>query len=136
MNEFLSVVIVFGSFFFFFIYLPIKSQRKKASDQIVKYTADAAELRKKVLVVSSDTIPGKEIKEVFGHVTGTSGIEASTPEQADAAEKQAMVCLMQNALDMGANAVIDAKLSISSHEQQGSKWMVSKSYYTGTAVMI
>ena len=113
-----------------------RKTRAKAAVSLSEATDKVNELRQKVLVVSSTAIPGKEIKQVLGQLSGTSSIEASRPEEADAAEQQAMLNLMEKAQAMGANAVIDAKLTSSSHQKQGSKWMVSKAYYTGTAVII
>jgi uncharacterized protein YbjQ (UPF0145 family) len=136
MIEYLPTVGMFGLFFLFLIYLPLRRKRKKAQALLDKTSTELHDLRTKILVVSSSAIPGKDIVQVLGHVTGTSSMEASTPEQADAAERQAMLSLMSNALEMGANAVIDAKLSHSTHQQQGSQWMVSKTYYTGTAVVV
>lgn len=136
MISFLPVVVMFGLFYLFLIYLPIRHRRRTAKAFVEKTNDELKDLRSKILVVSSSAIPGKEIFQVFGHVTGTSNIEASTPQQADAAERQAMLSLMKNALAMGANAVIDAKLLSSTYQQQGSQWMVSKTYYTGTAVLV
>lgn len=118
------------------IFVGNRVARKKAESKITIATQEASELRQKVIVVSAETVPGKEIKQVAGHVIGTSKIEASRPEEAEAAEKEAMVDLMRNAVKMGANAVVGVKMQTSSHEQQGSKWMVSKTYYTGTAVIV
>jgi uncharacterized protein YbjQ (UPF0145 family) len=134
--EFLIVILIFGGFFFFFIYLPTKSKKKKATSTIANSSSEIKQLRDKVLVVTSSSIPGKEITNVLGNVTGTSKTTASTPEESEAAEKEAMISLMYNAIDMGANAVIDLKMTTSSFEAQGSKWMVSKTFYNGTAVTI
>lgn len=131
----LPVIALFGIFFFFLVRVTMKI-KKKAHEVPEINAVEISELRRKVLVVSANVIPGKEIKDVIGHVCGTSRIEASTQGQAEAAEKDAMLSLMKNALEMGANAVIDAKFSASTFEQQGSKWMVSKAYYTGTAVVV
>jgi hypothetical protein len=40
-----------------------------------------------ILVVSAASIPGKEIHAALEHVTGTSWIEATRQEEADAAER-------------------------------------------------
>jgi uncharacterized protein YbjQ (UPF0145 family) len=136
MINFLPAVCIFGLFFLFLIYLPLRRKRQKAQSLVEKTKSELNDLRSRILVVSSSAIPGKEIIQVLGHVTGTSNLEASTPEETDAAERQAMLSLMRNALEMGANAVIVASLSSSTHQQQGSQWMVSKSYYTGTAVLV
>ena len=136
MANLLPTIALFGMFAFFMIYLPVRRRTRRALGILEASSSELNKLRSEVLVVSSGGIPGKEIRKVLGHVSGTSRIEASTPQEADAAEKQAMLSLMKNALEMGANAVMDAKQSSSTYERQGSKWMVSKTYYTGTAVVI
>lgn len=108
------------------------SRAKRASK---KATADLAELRKQVLVVAGNSVPGREIKSVIGHVTGTAE-SASREEEAEASEKRAMLALMTAALERGANAVVDVRLTSSTFEEQGSQWQVSKPTYTGTAVVI
>jgi uncharacterized protein YbjQ (UPF0145 family) len=135
MVEFLPTACIFGLFMFFVIYLPLRRKRQKARALEEKAKAELSGLRDKLLVVSSSAVPGKEIVRVLGHATGTSRLEASSPEETDAAERQAMLSLMRNALEMGANAVIDTRLSSSTHQQQGSQWMVSKTFYTGTAIL-
>jgi len=129
-------ILIFFVFMAFFIGQRYAGRyRSKAAKAALDKTAEGInELRKQVIAVSSSCIPGKEIKTVYGHVSGTSLIEVTTPEEADVAEKAAMLNLMQNAKAMGANAVIDVKMSNSNHRQQGHKGMVSKTYYTGTAV--
>lgn len=136
MINLLPTIALFGMFAFFMMYLPFRRRNRRAQEILEACSLEMGEFRNRVLVVSSGVIPGKVIREVLGHVSGTSRIEASTPQEADAAEKQAMLNLMKNALDMGGNAVLDAKLSCSTFERQGSRWMVSKAYYTGTAAVI
>ncbi len=131
----LPLIAFFGLFFFFIMRITLKAKKQSREVPEINVT-ELSDPRRKVLVVSANVIPGKEIKDVIGHVCATSRIEASTPRQAEAAEKDAMLNLMKSALEMGANAVIDAKFSTGTFEQQGSKWMVSKAYYSGTAVVI
>jgi uncharacterized protein YbjQ (UPF0145 family) len=114
----------------------IRKRKNNARKKLEKASNEINNLRNKVLVVTSDTIPGKEIVEVFGAVSGTSTMESTTPEEADAAEKEAMLNLMQNAVNMGGNAIIGVKMTNNTHQQQGSAWMVSKTYFTGTAVKV
>lgn len=132
----LTIIFIVAAFGFFFIFLPIKLRERKAQKIINRTNNEMLELGRHILVVTSGYIPGEEIHHVLGHVTGTSWIEACCPEEADAAEREAKLDLMRMALNMGANAVIDARMSTSSHQQQGTQWMVSKTYYTGTAVVI
>ena len=44
--------------------------------------------------------------------------------------------MLKNAKNMGANAIIDAKVSTGTYQTQGSQWQVSQAIYTGTAVVI
>ena len=118
------------------MYITVRSKRKKAESSLRNTASELTGLRSKVLVVTANSIPGKEIKSVLGTVSGTSSTSASTAAESEAAEKEALVSLMKNAVEMGANAVIDLKMTTSSYEQQGSKWMVSKAFYNGTAVTI
>ena len=43
---------------------------------------------------------------------------------------------MRQGIQMGANALVDLKMTTGSYEQQGSQWMVSKVVYYGTAVKV
>jgi len=47
-----------------------------------------------------------------------------------------MADTMKRALEMDANAIVDLRMTTGSYEQQGSKWMVSRVVYNGTAVMV
>lgn len=135
-GQIFPLLFMFGIFFLLFIYMPMKRRKQRAESSISNMKTQLADLRQKVLVVTGSTIPGKEIKNVLGNVTGSSKTAASTGDESEAAEKEALAALMENALEMGANAVIDLKMTSSSYEQQGSKWMVAKTFYTGTAVVI
>ena len=81
-------------------------------------------------------IHGREIRQVLGVVTGRSTLEAATHLEQEVAEQEALAALMVNALNMGANAVVDLRLSNSTHEQTYTKWMVTMTCYSGTAVDI
>ena len=138
-SSFLNVIpliMIFAGFYYFFIRRPLKKRSKNARNSLEQAQHMLDELKGKIMVVTSSIIPGKEIREVLGYVTGTSSIPAASDLESNTAEREAMVDLMVNALKLGANAVIDVNLSSSCHEQQGSKWMLSKTYYTGTAVKI
>ena len=93
-------------------------------------------LRDEIITVSSSEIPGKKIVKVIGVVSGISETQASTKDEFDLAEKEALYNMMLNAKNMGANAVIDIKPTTGSYEQQGSKWQVSQVIYMGTAVIV
>ncbi|WP_224962363.1 heavy metal-binding domain-containing protein [Geomonas subterranea] len=131
-----AVIIAFVLWFLFSIWKNRASSANGVVAELERATDEIGELRKKVIVVAGGNIPGREVKAILGHVTGTSNIGATNDEEAETAEILAMMDLMRRAQAMGANAVLDARLTTSTHEQDGSGWMVSKAYYTGTAVTI
>lgn len=108
--------------------------RKRTSlDELEK---DIQGLRKRIIVVTSNSLPNREIKGALGNVTGISATAASTDRGFRKAEKEALADIMRRGIDMGANAIIDLKMTTGSYEQQGSKWVVSKVVYYGTAVRV
>lgn len=92
--------------------------------------------RREVVVVSTPTVPSKNIKSVIGAVSGKSKTAASSPEEVDLAEKEALLAIIESAQGLGANAVVDLKATTSSYQQQGSKWQVAQTMYAGTAVVV
>lgn len=113
----------------------IIAARLRATAKLADTEEKCKELGEKVLVVTSSAIPGKEL-EIIGVVSGVSDTAASFGEEFKLAEKEALYNLMNRALELGANGVVDLKMSTGSYQQQGSQWMVSKVTYTGTAVLI
>ena len=93
-------------------------------------------LREKIIVVTSNSLPDRQIKGALGNVTGISATAASTDRGFRKAEKEALADIMRKGIEMGANAIIDLKMTTGSYEQQGSQWMVSKVVYYGTAVRV
>lgn len=126
------IIIIAGVIFLLIIF----GQRQKTAIKTKKIDKQIHDLRQRVLVVTSSTIPGKEIKDVLGSVTGVSKVAASTDAEFRLAEKEALFDIMNQAINLGANSVIDLKMTTGSYQQQGSQWMVSKVNYTGTAVRI
>lgn len=134
---FLCVLIIF--------YLTIVKKREEtARVKAEELDKQIQELSQRVLVVTSSTVPGKEIKRVIGAVTGVSKTEASTDAEFKLAEKEALLDIMQKAIELGANAIVDLKMTTGSYEkrvwidigsQKGYR-MVSKVTYTGTAVIV
>jgi len=136
---FLCVLIIF--------YLTIVKPKKREETARVKaeeLDKQIQELSQRVLFVTSSTVPGKEIKRVIGAVTGVSKTEASTDAEFKLAEKEALLDIMQKAIELGANAIVDLKMTTGSYEkrvwidigsQKGYR-MVSKVTYTGTAVIV
>ena len=108
--------------------------RKRSSlDEIEK---DIQVLRERITVVTSSSLPDKDIKGAIGNVTGISATAASTDRGFRKAEKEALVDIMLQGIQIGANAIIDLKMTTGSYEEQGSKWIVSKIVYYGTAVRV
>ena len=98
-------------------------------------TEELNNLKKDILVVSSPDIPGKTVKNVLGLVRGISG-QATTEEKFNLAEAEALKNMINNAMSIGANAIISVRLTIGSYDQQGSEWHSSQAVYIGTAVVI
>ena len=134
--ESLLIILIVGGFFFLTILLPLYCQKKDADYAIEKAISELEELSKEVLVVTSSSIQDQKIIKTLGSVSGTSNMAATSEEESEAAEKEAMVSLMKNAIAMGANGVIDLKITTSTYKQQGNEWIVSKIFYIGTAVTI
>lgn len=108
--------------------------RKRTSlDELEK---EIQELRERITVVTSNSLPDKEIKGALGNVTGISATSASTDRGFRKAEKEAIADIMRQGIQMGANAIIDLKMTTGSYEQRAPQWLVSKVIYYGTAVRV
>lgn len=108
--------------------------RKRTSlDELEK---DIQVLRERITVVTSTGLPDKAVKSALGNVTGISATAASTDRGFRKAEKEALADVMRQGIQMGANAIVDLKMTTGSYEEQGSKWVVSKVVYYGTAVRV
>jgi hypothetical protein len=81
-------------------------------------------------------LPPEKVRETLGLVRGISAIEASSRLDFELAEQEALYAMLQQALELGANAVVDARLTTGTYETNGSRWQVSRPVYTGTAVRI
>jgi uncharacterized protein YbjQ (UPF0145 family) len=79
--------------------------------------------------------PGK-VRETLGLVRGISDIEAGSGLEFELAEQQALYFMLKQALALGANAVVDTRLTTATYETSGSRWQVSRPVYTGTAVRL
>ncbi|MEQ1533616.1 MAG: heavy metal-binding domain-containing protein [Sideroxydans sp.] len=112
-----------------------KRRAEKAKVSAFELDARLDNKRSEIVVVASSGIPGKEIQNVLGAVTGISNTQASSKEEFELAEKEAMLALIEKAQRLGANAIVDLKLSTGSYQQQGSQWQVSQAVYNGTAVI-
>jgi hypothetical protein len=81
-------------------------------------------------------LPPEKVRETLGLVRGISAIEASSRLDFELAEQEALYFMLKHASELGANAVVDARLTTGTYEANGSKWQVSRPVYTGTAVRI
>jgi uncharacterized protein YbjQ (UPF0145 family) len=106
------------------------------SNKTAELDEDIKNLRERIIVVTSSNLPDRQIKGALGNVTGISETAASTDRGFRKAEKEALADIMRQGIQMGANAIIDLKMTTGSYEQQGSQWMVSKVVYYGTAVKV
>jgi len=117
---------------------------KKMGEKIVNKLAQPKEnldeaikiIQENILVVTTNTISGKTISKTLGAVSGNSSHygsdcygSAMIHFSAESAERQAMLCIMQKALEMGANAIIDLKITNSGVGVQ------TRVMYSGTAVI-
>jgi uncharacterized protein YbjQ (UPF0145 family) len=92
------------------------------------------QLRAQVRVFTQ--LPPDQVKQSLGLVRGLSDIEASSRRDFELAEQEALCAMLKEARALGANAVIDARLTTGTHETAGSQWQVARPVYTGTAVRI
>ena len=81
-------------------------------------------------------LPPEKVRETLGLVRGISAIEASSRLDFELAEQEALYFMLKHASELGANAVVDARLTTGTYETNGSRWQVSRPVYTGTAVRI
>lgn len=106
------------------------------SNKTTELDDEIRNLRERIIVVTSTSLPDKAVKSALGNVTGISATSASTDRGFRKAEKEALADVMRQGIQMGANAIVDLKMTTGSYEQQGSKWVVSKVVYYGTAVRV
>ena len=81
-------------------------------------------------------LPHDKVRDTLGMVRGISDIEASSRLDFELAEQEALCSMLRAAVELGANAVVDARLTTGTYETNGSQWQVSRPVYTGTAVRI
>lgn len=115
MDIFISILVIFGILFFFWFLMRKRSEIKAewAEEEITA-------MGEQVLVVTSSEVPIKKVKEVLGSVTGISK-SASTEAGFTRAEREAMAAVMRRGLAIGANAILDLRMTTWSYEQQGTK---------------
>jgi uncharacterized protein YbjQ (UPF0145 family) len=122
-----------------FLYTYRLKWKSIALDKEIQY------FQNRVAVATTDAIPGRATEQVLGPVTGTSRIPASNDQERKLAEREAMHSLIKQALQMGANAILELKMATDSYEHTDPKKLLvlpavtftaTKMTYTGTAVKV
>lgn len=129
----MDILLVFFVVVGIFFLISLIFRNRTSLDELDK---EIQELRGSITVVTSSSLPDRNIKGALGNVTGISETAASTDRGFRKAEKEALADIMRQGIQMGANAIVDLKMTTGSYEQQGSKWVVSKVVYYGTAVRV
>ena len=106
------------------------------AEDFPRILADALKRAQAEVTVFTYTLPGEKVKRTFGLVRGISDTEASSKRDFRLAEQEALLLMLKQAYDMGANAVVGVRLTTGTYEANGSRWQVSRPVYTGTAVRI
>ncbi|MGD0887195.1 MAG: hypothetical protein ABSA46_20315 [Thermodesulfovibrionales bacterium] len=109
------------------IILWIASKRRKETQMKVRQLEKQmfVLLRRGVTLVASDMIPGYEIIEVVGSITGDSEVDGSKRFGVRVDELEELTLIMYIALSQGADAVTCFKMSTGNHRPD-SKRTVSK----------
>ena len=133
-----GVVAILGLtvFAFFLLFMVITMRRKKTVGKIALVDSELAVTRKEIVSVTTGGIPGKTIRSTLGSIVGISNTAATTDEEFSLAEKEAMRNVLIEAKNLGANAVIGLRMSSGTYQRQGSRWLVTKVTYHGTAVHV
>ncbi len=127
-----TILIILLSVIFQIVLIIRREVRRKSGE----FKRAVAAFKHRVTVMASDNIPGNEITEVKGAVTGESETRSSRRSKLEIAEMDAMIVIMHEALSLGANAIIGYKVSTETCRQQDSKKTVRKVSCSGTAVEI
>lgn len=110
------------------------SKKEKSSISLPKEL-----LKKEVLVSVCENVPNSDIKEfvsvVFSEKTFSPTMR-KTEEHFSSVREEVQYMLMQQALELGANAIVGFKISFAPFNAQGSNWNVSMVVASGNAVII
>ena len=91
-------------------------------------------LKQEILIVTSNNIAGKNITKTLGIVRGISDTSTNSKKEFNLAEAEALYNMLNDAKNIGANAVTDVKISTGTYQHQG--WQVSQVIYIGTAIIV
>lgn len=103
--------------------------------QIERLEHELDAIRKQILLVTTNDVPGGRIVKTIGYVEALSATEAASDWEYRLAEKDALLRLAQKARGIGANAVVGIRKINAHYDQAGSQWRVSRVAYCGTAVI-
>ncbi len=88
--------------------------------------ADALKRAQAEVTVFTYALPTGQLKRTFGLVRGISDTEATSKRDFRLAEQEALLLMLKQAHDMGANAVVGVRLTTGTYEANGSQWQVSR----------
>jgi len=114
----------------------VASGRLYRAEDFPKILADALKRAQAEVTVFTYALPPSDVKRTLGLVRGISDTEATTKRDFRLAEQEALLLMLKQAHDLGANAVVGVRLTTGTYEANGSQWQVSRPVYTGTAVRI
>ena len=116
--------------------LAVAGGRLYRAEDFPRILADALKRAQAEVTVFTYALPTGQVKKTFGLVRGISDTEATTKRDFRLAEQEALLLMLKQAHDLGANAVVGVRLTTGTYEANGSQWQVSRPVYTGTAVCI
>ncbi len=113
----------------------IRKSKSTTEPKLVELERELDLVRKQILLVTTDDVPGIKIARTLGYVEALSPTEAASDWEYRLAEKDALLRLAKKARDIGANAVVGIRKTNAHYDQAGSQWRVSRVTYCGTAVI-
>ncbi|WP_200248502.1 heavy metal-binding domain-containing protein [Thiococcus pfennigii] len=113
-----------------------ESRHLYRADAFPQVLADALSRAQAQIKVFTYPLPDGKIKETLGIVRGISETEAGSRQEFRLAEQEALLLMLKQAYDRGANAVVGVRLTTGTYETSGSQWQVARPVYIGTAVRI
>ena len=118
------------------VHQAVKDGRLYRAEDFSRVLAQALKRAQSKVTVFTYALPDEKVKETLGMVRGVSDTEASSRRDFQLAEQEALLLMLKQAYNKGANAVIGVSLTTGTYEANGSQWQVSRPVYTGTAVRI
>lgn len=113
-----------------------RQNRHRDTQRLNQLDAALTSIREQLFLVSTESVPERSIVKTIGFVESMSGIEATSDADYLLAEREALLALGNQALAMGANAIVGLRKTNTHYDQAGSHWRVSRVTYLGTAVLV